>query len=107
MKRDTSTFNSAVCERTKELREELCGKRGRSKLADMLGITPSTYHYYERGRVLPADLMVALCDLAGVNLDWFLLGNGPKYRSKKAGAGTKTKAKAKPKTKKKAARRKK
>ena len=93
MKRDTSAFNGAVCERTKELRIELCGKRGRSKLADELGITPSTYHYYERGRVLPADLLVKLCSLAGVNLEWFLLGTGPKYRLRK-GAG-----KAKPKKK--------
>ena len=94
MKRDTSTFNEAVCERTKELRQELCGRRGRSKLAALLGITPSTYHYYERGRVLPADLMVKLCDLTGVNIEWFLLENGPKYRSGKAKAAAKKKKKA-------------
>lgn len=89
MKRDTSSFSDAVCERTKELRVELCGKRGRSKVATMLGITPSTYHYYERGRVLPADLMVKLCESTGVNVEWFLLGTGPKY---KKGAGAKAKA---------------
>ena len=93
MKRDTSAFNNAVCERTKELREELCGRRGRSKLAAMLGITPSTYHYYERGRVLPADLMVRMCDIAGVNLEWFLLGSGSKYKSKKAASKAKGKKK--------------
>ena len=84
MKRDASTFNSAVCERTKELRVELCGRRGRSKLAALLDITPSTYHYYERQRVLPADLIVKLCNLVNVNLDWFLRGTGSKYRSRKA-----------------------
>ena len=86
MKRDASAFNNAVCARTKELRVELCGQRGRSKLAAMLDITPSTYHYYERGRVLPADLLVQLCDLANVKIEWLLLGTGPKYRAKKAAA---------------------
>ncbi|NOZ19690.1 MAG: helix-turn-helix transcriptional regulator [Planctomycetes bacterium] len=86
MKRDASAFNNAVCKRTKELRVELCGKRGRSQLAKMLGISPSTYHYYERGRVLPADLLVKLCDLANANIEWLLLGSGAKYSSKKGGA---------------------
>lgn len=94
MKRDVTDFNNGVCDRTMELRIELCGKRGRSKLAAMLDITPSTYHYYERGRVLPADLIVKLCEHAGVNLEWFLLGSGPKYRSRKAAAKAPAKKKS-------------
>ncbi|MEW6356892.1 MAG: helix-turn-helix domain-containing protein [Planctomycetota bacterium] len=85
MKRDASAFNNAVCERTKALRIELCGPRGRSELASMLGVTASTYHYYEKGRVLPADLLVKLCDLTNANVEWLLLGVGPKYRSRKGG----------------------
>ncbi|MBN1554981.1 MAG: hypothetical protein JXA11_09560 [Phycisphaerae bacterium] len=43
----------------------------------MLGISPSTYDYYEASRVPPAELLVSIADIGDVDLRWLLTGQTP------------------------------
>ncbi|MGC9453915.1 MAG: helix-turn-helix domain-containing protein [Phycisphaerae bacterium] len=63
-----------ICRRIASIRTELTGTRGKSAFARMLGLSPSTYDYYESNRVPPADVLVRIADTAGVDLRWLLTG---------------------------------
>ena len=63
-----------ICQRIAKIRMEVAGPRGKSTFAKRLGISPSTYDYYESRRVPPADLLVRISDIAGVDLRWLLTG---------------------------------
>lgn len=65
-----------IVERLRALRVARFGPRGQSHLCRLLGVTPSTYHYYEKGRVPPADLLVRVADATHANLLWLLTGQG-------------------------------
>jgi len=52
----------------------MTGPRGKSSFAKQLGISASTYAYYESCRVPPADILVRIADLAGADLRWLLTG---------------------------------
>jgi len=69
----------SVTARIVELRTERWGPRGRAAFAAELGIGPSRYNYYEKGRMPPADFLVGVAEVCGVELRWLLLGQGPKY----------------------------
>lgn len=64
-----------------QLRQECTGPRGKSAFAKQLGLSASTYDYYEADRVPPADVLVKVSDLTGVNLRWLLTGKGPRTSS--------------------------
>jgi len=66
-----------ICARISRLREKACGARGKSAFAKKLGLSPSTYDYYESGRVPSADILVAIADLAEVDLRWLITGVEP------------------------------
>ena len=68
----------SICDRVAELRADLFGDRGKSRMARELGIRPSTYDRYERDRVPPADLLVKIAEVANVTLDWLVTGTGPR-----------------------------
>jgi len=70
---------NALCGRILALRLERCGPRGRAEFARMVGLNPSTYHYYEKGRIPPVPVLVRLSRCTGVSLQWLLTGDGPKY----------------------------
>ncbi len=53
---------------------KITGHRGKSAFAKMLGLSPSTYDYYEAGRVPPAEVLVNIADVADVDLRWLLTG---------------------------------
>ena len=53
---------------------EVAGPRGKSLFASKLGISASTYAYYESRRVPPAEILVRIADLAGADLRWLLTG---------------------------------
>jgi len=40
----------------------------------MLGLSPSTYAYYESSRIPPADVLVRIAEVGGVDLHWLLTG---------------------------------
>jgi transcriptional regulator with XRE-family HTH domain len=64
----------AIIERVKSLRQQYAGSRGKSKFARALGISPSTYSYYEENRVPPTDILLKMCEVTGSDLEWLLKG---------------------------------
>jgi SOS-response transcriptional repressor LexA len=64
----------AICKRIAQLRLETDGPRGKSAFARRLGLSPSTYDYYEADRVPPADVLVRIARTTGVDLQWLLTG---------------------------------
>ena len=69
------TRKKELCARIRAIREEACGRRGKSAFAKMLGLSASTYDYYESSRVPPADVLVAIADAGGVDLRWLITGH--------------------------------
>ena len=63
-----------ICRRVVELRLKAAGPRGKSKFAKQLGISPSTYDYYEGSRTPPAEMLVRIAEVAGADLHWLLTG---------------------------------
>ena len=63
-----------VCQRIAQVRLEFAGPRGKSRFSKELGISPSTYDYYESSRVPPADVLVRIANLTDVDLGWLLTG---------------------------------
>ncbi len=63
-----------VCRRIAQLRTETEGPRGKSRFAKSLGISASTYDYYENSRVPPAEVLVSIADRTGVDLRWLITG---------------------------------
>ncbi len=70
-----ANFNEkAIIERIKLLRTQHAGARGKSKFARALGISPSTYNYYESDRVAPIEVLLKICQVTGADLEWLLTG---------------------------------
>jgi transcriptional regulator with XRE-family HTH domain len=63
-----------ICRRVAELRLKAAGPRGKSAFAKQLGISPSTYDYYEGSRTPPAEMLVRIAEVAGADLYWLLTG---------------------------------
>lgn len=63
-----------ICRRIAQVRAEVAGPRGKSLFAQKLGLSPSTYSYYETSRVPPADVLVRIAGLGEVDLRWLLTG---------------------------------
>ena len=57
-----------------ELRRAFGGERGQSKFAKALGISPSTYSYYEKDRVPPIPILLKICQICNVGIFWLLTG---------------------------------
>jgi len=72
---------NAIIERVKQLRRQHCGERGRSEFARALGLSSSTYAYYERNRVPPVSVLVKICDVTGADLVWLLTGSAGQGKS--------------------------
>jgi transcriptional regulator with XRE-family HTH domain len=64
----------AIIERVKLLRKQYAGERGKSKFARALGISPSTYSYYEYNRIPPIEILLKICEITGADLQWLLTG---------------------------------
>ena len=64
----------AIIERVRLLRKQHAGDRGKSKFARDLGISASTYNYYENNRVPPIEILLKICEVTGADLDWLLTG---------------------------------
>jgi transcriptional regulator with XRE-family HTH domain len=65
---------SEVCRRIAELRLKTAGLRGKSQFAKRLGISPSTYDYYEGARTPSAAMLVRIAEVTGADLHWLLTG---------------------------------
>jgi transcriptional regulator with XRE-family HTH domain len=65
---------SEICRRITELRLKAAGPRGKASFANQLGISPSTYDYYEGLRTPPAAVLVRIAEVTGADLHWLLTG---------------------------------
>lgn len=63
-----------ICERVKRVRVQVCGRRGQSRFAYLLGLSPSTYNYYEKGRVPPVEVLDLAAKVSGAPLMWLIRG---------------------------------
>jgi len=66
--------DEAVTKRICQLRRNYAGQRGKALFAKALGISPSTYNYYEQDRMPPAEILWAICELTGTDFRWLLTG---------------------------------
>lgn len=61
------------------------GTRTQQDMAELLGITQTTYSKYEgsRASIMPPQLMPLFCKICGISLYWLLTGEIPQKKSKK------------------------
>ncbi len=71
----------AVIKRMCQLRKEFSGPRGKRKFARALGISPSTYNYYEKDRLAPIPVLLRICKLCNTSLEWLLTGQGVQQKT--------------------------
>jgi len=64
----------AIISRIRKLRQEYAGERGKALFAKALGISPSTYNYYEQDRIPPVGLLWGICEITGADIRWLLTG---------------------------------
>jgi transcriptional regulator with XRE-family HTH domain len=75
LEHDMPALNTAaICERLKQVRVQVCGARGQSHFAALLHLSPSTYNYYEKGRVPPVDVLDRAARVTGAPLLWLIRG---------------------------------
>lgn len=65
---------AAICERLKQVRIQVCGPRGQSHFAALLHLSPSTYNYYEKGRIPPVDVLDRAANVTAAPLLWLIRG---------------------------------
>jgi len=70
----------AIIERVRLLRKQYTGSRGKSKFARALGISASTYSYYENNRVPPIEVLLRICEVTEADLGWLLTGSSTEKR---------------------------
>ncbi len=70
----------AIIERVRLLRKQYTGSRGKSKFARALGISASTYNYYENNRVPPIEVLLRICEVTEADLSWLLTGSSTEKR---------------------------
>ena len=63
-----------LIERIIILRKKFGGDRGKSTFARALGISASTYSYYEQNRIPPIELLLKMCEITGTDIEWLLTG---------------------------------
>lgn len=69
----------AIAGRLRLVREELYGEGGLPALAGRLGIPEKTLRNYESGVMIPGPVLLVFLHATGVNPDWMLTGEGPRY----------------------------
>lgn len=75
MQKNSKINANAIIERVRKLRRDRFGKRGKSEFARRLGLSVSTYNYYEQDRLPPVDVLAGMCEVTGVSLNWLIFGD--------------------------------
>ena len=74
-------FDVDLGNRLRGIRSDLCGEYGVQFMADRLGILVGTWMNYERGVVVPGEVILAVLVETGANPAWLLSGDGEKFIS--------------------------
>ena len=74
-------FDVDLGNRLRGIRSDLCGEYGVQFMADRLGILVGTWMNYERGVVVPGEVILAVLVETGANPAWLLSGDGAKFIS--------------------------
>jgi hypothetical protein len=82
---DMERARKDLAQRLKEVRVEKYGERGAAEIARSLKIPTRTWYSYERGRTIPAEVILLFIALTSVSPRWLLFGLGEKYRTQAAG----------------------
>jgi len=78
----------SIIQRIIEVRTIHSGPRGKNKFAKNLGISPSTYSYYEKDRIPPVPVLVRISEIANIDLNWLLTGKNAGNTAIPAAAGS-------------------
>ncbi len=65
---------STITDRIRLVRKQYAGQRGKSKLARALGISITTYDYYENDKFPPVEFLRKVCEITGTDSQWLLTG---------------------------------
>lgn len=76
---DWPVIKADLARRVRQLREDLYGKHGGPLLAETLGIPFRTWHNYETGCTMPAQMLLRFIEITGANPHWLLTGKGEKF----------------------------
>src|ERR1700685_907256 len=63
-----------ISDRLRSIRLRTFGERGKSRFANELGLSPTTYQQYESSRLPPVDVLIKAAQITGCELTWLLLG---------------------------------
>ena len=63
-----------IIQRICQVREKFAGKRGKAFFAKRLGLSPSTYNYYEHNRLAPISVLWKICEIRHTDIQWLLTG---------------------------------
>jgi hypothetical protein len=69
----------AIAARLVALRSEIHGERGGPEMARRLNIPVRTWYNYEKGITVPAEIILKVIKLTGVDAAWLLDGSGPMF----------------------------
>jgi hypothetical protein len=79
---DLVKIKCGVADRLRELRTLSFGERGGPELARQLGLPVRTWYNYEAGVTVPAEVVLRVLELTGVEPSWLLHGKLPKFRDR-------------------------
>lgn len=72
---------TSLAERLRGLRDEMFGERGGPEMARRLDVPIRTWYNYESGVTIPAEVVLRVIEMLGVEPLWLLHGTGPKHRT--------------------------
>src|SRR5262249_25494137 len=65
---------AGLAQRVREIREDLYGPHGARSLADALELPAETWVNYERGVIIPAQVILAFIEITDADPHWLLTG---------------------------------
>jgi hypothetical protein len=77
---DWPVVKHGLARRVREIREELFGVHGGPLLADALRLPFRTWHHYECGCTIPAQVILRFIEETKASPRWLLTGEGDKYQ---------------------------
>ncbi len=63
-----------IIERLQKIRIDFAGNRGKAKFARLLGVSSSAYGSYEKDTLAPLGVLLKVCEIAEVSVEWLLTG---------------------------------